>query len=162
MALLELKNVSKSFGSGPSQIDVLSDINLSVHEGEFVAIVGFSGSGKTTLINLINGLLFPDKGEALLHDQRITGPGPDRGVIFQNYSLLPWLSVYSNVKLAVDEVFTHLSKRKRAAHTDQYIDMVNLTPARDKKPSELSGGMRQRRYPWPGHWPWQPGDSADG
>ncbi len=144
MALLELKNVSKSFGSGPSQIDVLSDINLSVHEGEFVAIVGFSGSGKTTLINLINGLLFPDKGEVLLHDQRITGPGPDRGVIFQNYSLLPWLSVYSNVKLAVDEVFTHLSEKERAAHTDQYIDMVNLTPARDKKPSELSGGMRQR------------------
>ncbi|MEQ8581483.1 MAG: ABC transporter ATP-binding protein [Marinoscillum sp.] len=144
MALLDLKNVSKSFGTGPSRIDVLSDINLSVNEGEFVAIVGFSGSGKTTLINLINGLLFPDKGEVLLHGKPITGPGPDRGVIFQNYSLLPWLSVYSNVKLAVDEVFTHLSRKERAAHVDLYIDMVNLTPARDKKPAELSGGMRQR------------------
>ncbi|REE05621.1 ABC transporter ATP-binding protein [Marinoscillum furvescens] len=144
MPILELKNVSKSFGSGSSLIEVLSDINLSVNEGEFVAIVGFSGSGKTTLINLINGLLFPDQGEVLLHGSPVEGPGPDRGVIFQNYSLLPWLSVYSNVKLAVDEVFPKLSKKERDEHIKKYIDMVNLTPALDKKPSELSGGMRQR------------------
>ncbi len=144
MALLELNNVSKSFGVGATKIDVLSDINLSVNEGEFVAIVGFSGSGKTTLINLINGLMFPDKGEVLLHGKPIIGPGPDRGVIFQNYSLLPWLSVYSNVKLAVDEVFPKLSKSQKEEHVLKYIDMVNLTPAKDKKPSELSGGMRQR------------------
>lgn len=144
MALLELRNVSKSFGFGSSKIDVLTDINLSVNEGEFVAIVGFSGSGKTTLINLLNGLLFPDAGEVLLHGNPITGPGPDRGVIFQNYSLLPWLSVYSNVKLAVDEVFPKLSKAKKDAHIKKYIGMVNLTPAIDKKPAELSGGMRQR------------------
>lgn len=144
MALLELRNVTKSFGAGSTQIDVLSDINLSVNEGEFVAIVGFSGSGKTTLINLITGLLFPDQGEVLLQGKPISGPGPDRGVIFQNYSLLPWLSVYSNVKLAVDEVFPQLSKKEKEAHVLKYIDMVNLTPAKDKKPSELSGGMRQR------------------
>ncbi len=144
MALLELRNVSKSFGFGSSKIDVLTDINLSVNEGEFVAIVGFSGSGKTTLINMLNGLLFPDSGEVLLHGKPITGPGPDRGVIFQNYSLLPWLSVYSNVKLAVDEVFPKLSKAEKDAHIKKYIGMVNLTPAIDKKPAELSGGMRQR------------------
>lgn len=144
MALLELKNVSKSFGTGPSKVEVLSNINLTVNEGEFLAIVGFSGSGKTTLINLITGLLFPDSGEVLLHGKPITGPGPDRGVIFQNYSLLPWLSVYSNVKLAVDEVFPQLSKKEKDDHIRKYIDMVNLTPAIDKKPSELSGGMRQR------------------
>ena len=144
MAILELNNVSKSFGVGSSKIDVLSDINLKVNEGEFLAIVGFSGSGKTTLINLINGLLFPDKGEVLLKGQPIIGPGPDRGVIFQNYSLLPWLSVYSNVKLAVDEVFPKMSKSDKEAHILKYIEMVNLTPAKDKKPKELSGGMRQR------------------
>ena len=104
MPFLELKNVSKSYGTGTEKVEVLSNINLSVEEGEFLAIVGFTGSGKTTLINLINGLHFPDQGEVLLQGAPITGPGPDRGVVFQNYSLLPWLSVYNNVKLAVDEV----------------------------------------------------------
>ncbi|MFT5641481.1 MAG: nitrate/nitrite transport system ATP-binding protein [Cyclobacteriaceae bacterium] len=144
MAILELKNVSKSYGSGSSKIDVLKNINLSVEDGEFVAIVGFSGSGKTTLINMINGLEFPDQGEVLLHGKPITGPGPDRGVIFQNYSLLPWLSVYKNIKLSVDQVFPKLKRKEKDEHIKSYIDMVNLTPAIDKMPSELSGGMRQR------------------
>lgn len=144
MALLELRNVSKSYGSGSSQVNVLSDINLEVEEGEFLAIVGFSGSGKTTLINMINGLQFPDSGEVLLNGKVITGPGPDRGVIFQNYSLLPWLSVYKNVKLAVDEVFPKAFKKEKDAHIRKYIEMVNLSHAIDKMPSELSGGMRQR------------------
>jgi len=144
MAILELKNVSKSYGSGSSKIVVLENINLSVEDGEFVAIVGFSGSGKTTLINMINGLEFPDQGEVLLHGKPITGPGPDRGVIFQNYSLLPWLSVYKNIKLSVDQVFPKLKRKEKDEHIKSYIDMVNLTPAIDKMPSELSGGMRQR------------------
>lgn len=144
MAFLELKNVSKSYGIGSSRIDVLSNINLSVEEGEFLAIVGFSGSGKSTLINLINGLQFPDEGEVLLKGKPITGPGPDRGVIFQNYSLLPWLSVYRNVKLSVDEAFPQMSKKEKNSHVCEYIEMVSLTPAIDKMPSELSGGMRQR------------------
>lgn len=144
MAFLELKNVSKSYGLGASKVEVLSNINLSVDEGEFLAIVGFSGSGKTTLINLINGLQFPDEGEILLKGKPITGPGPDRGVIFQNYSLLPWLSVYKNVKLSVDEVFPKMTKAEKDKHIREYIEMVSLTPAIDKMPSELSGGMRQR------------------
>ncbi|MBZ0166478.1 MAG: ATP-binding cassette domain-containing protein, partial [Candidatus Omnitrophica bacterium] len=90
MAYLELKNVSKGYGEGHERTEVLKDVNLSIEEGEFVAIIGFSGSGKTTLISMISGLTTPDQGEILLHGQPVTGPGPDRGVVFQNYSLLPW------------------------------------------------------------------------
>ncbi len=138
---LEFKGVSKSFGTG---VPVLNDINLQIKQGEFVAIVGFSGSGKSTLISLIAGLQFPDKGEVLCNGQPVTGPGPDRGVVFQNYSLMPWMTVRQNVALAVDQVFSHASKAERNARVEKYIDMVNLTPAMDKRPSELSGGMRQR------------------
>lgn len=144
MAILELKNVSKSYGTGTNVTEVLTDINLQIEDGEFVAIVGFTGSGKTTLINLINGLHFPDSGEVLMKGKPITGPGPDRGVIFQNYSILPWLSVYQNVKLAVDEIFPGWSKKEKEEHVRKYVNMVNLSHAIDKKPAELSGGMRQR------------------
>ncbi|MFY0688948.1 MAG: ABC transporter ATP-binding protein [Cyclobacteriaceae bacterium] len=144
MAFLELKNVSKSYGVGKEQVNVLSNINLTIEEGEFLAVVGFTGSGKTTLINLINGLLFPDEGEVLLKGKPITGPGPDRGVVFQNYSLLPWLTVYQNVKLAIDEVYGKSSKKEKDELIRKYVGMVHLTHAIDKKPAELSGGMRQR------------------
>jgi len=140
MAFLELNNVSKCFGGS----SVLADINLRIEKGEFVAIVGFSGAGKTTLISLIAGLLKPNSGTAKLNDLEITEPGPDRGVVFQNYSLLPWLSVFENIMLAVDQVNPNWTAAKKAEHVDKYIATVNLTPARDKKPHELSGGMRQR------------------
>lgn len=140
MAYLELNNVSKSFGT----TRVLRDINLSVDKGEFVAIVGFSGAGKTTLISLIAGLTRPDFGTLSLNDLEITKPGPDRGIVFQNYSLLPWLTVYENIFLAVDSVNPNWSEAKKKEHVEKYIAMVNLTPARDRRPKELSGGMRQR------------------
>ena len=140
MAFLELKQVSKSFGSMP----VLKDISLGIRRGEFVAIVGFSGTGKTTLINLIAGLLKPDSGTVTLNDLEITEPGPDRGIVFQNYSLLPWLSVYENIHLAVDQVFPNWTPAKKRQHVERHIAMVNLMPAREKRPGELSGGMRQR------------------
>jgi nitrate/nitrite transport system ATP-binding protein len=140
VAYLELNNVSKSFGGAP----VLKDVNLAVEKGEFVAIVGFSGAGKTTLISLIAGLLKPTTGSLKLNDLEITEPGPDRGIVFQNYSLLPWLSVFENILLAVDAVNPNWSADKRKEHVEKFIAMVNLTPARDKKPGELSGGMRQR------------------
>src|SRR6188474_1494893 len=105
MTILELRSVSKNYGSGERRVEVLQDVNLRIEEGEFVAIVGFSGSGKTSLISLIAGLTQPDRGEVLFKGVPVTGPGPDRGVVFQNYSLLPWLSVESNVALAVDSVF---------------------------------------------------------
>lgn len=144
MAFLELRNVSKGYGLGDSRAEVLRDINLSVDEGEFLAIVGFSGSGKTTLISLIAGLIEPDEGEILLNGQPIRAPGPDRGVVFQNYSLLPWLTVLGNVKLVVDHLFPDLSQDDRRARAMKYIDMVHLSEAVEKRPAELSGGMRQR------------------
>ncbi len=144
MAFLELKNVSKGFGPRGDRTEVLRDINLSINKGEFVAIVGYSGAGKTTLINLIAGLVQPDTGEALLNGTEIVGPGPDRGVVFQNYSLLPWMTVYENIMLAVDQVNPNWPAARKREHTEEFIKMVNLTPARDKRPSELSGGMRQR------------------
>lgn len=140
MPYLELNHVSKNFGGEP----VLKDINLSLEKGEFVAIVGFSGAGKTTLISLIAGLLKPTDGSIKLNDLEIAGPGPDRGIVFQNYSLLPWLTVFENILLAVEAVNPNWSATKRREHVEKYIAMVNLTPAREKKPGELSGGMRQR------------------
>ncbi|MBX3502268.1 MAG: ABC transporter ATP-binding protein [Alphaproteobacteria bacterium] len=144
MAFLELRGVRKSYGEGDRRSVVLHDINLEVREGEFIAIVGFSGSGKTTLISSIAGLTQPDSGDILLNGQPITGPGPDRGVVFQNYSLMPWMTVYGNVALAVDAIFAGESRRARDARTRRYIDMVGLGHAIDRRPAELSGGMRQR------------------
>ncbi|WP_197496049.1 ABC transporter ATP-binding protein [Methylomonas sp. DH-1] len=142
--LVELKNVCKSYGEGNSRTSILKDIDLDIKEGEFIAIVGFSGSGKTTLVSLIAGLIYPDSGELLKSGQAIREPGPDRGVVFQNYSLMPWLTVYENVALAVDAIFKDWTPQQRRAHTEKYVNMVNLGRAMDKKPSELSGGMRQR------------------
>jgi nitrate/nitrite transport system ATP-binding protein len=144
MAFLEIENVSKAYGSGAARMEVLRDISLAIEEGEFVAIVGFSGSGKTTLISTLAGLIRPDSGEVRLKGKAVTGPGPDRGVVFQSYSLMPWLTVQGNVALAVDSVFKDKPKAERAAHTRKYIDMVGLTHASDRRPAELSGGMRQR------------------
>ena len=141
MPFLELRSVAKSFAG---QAPVLADINLTVDRGEFVAVVGYSGAGKTTLISLIAGLLRPDAGVVTLDGQPVTAPGPDRALVFQNYSLLPWLSVYENVHLAVEQIFPHWPRRKQHDHTARYVAMVNLFAARNKKPAELSGGMRQR------------------
>jgi nitrate/nitrite transport system ATP-binding protein len=138
--MVSLQNASKSFSGTP----VLSDLNLTVEEGEFVAIVGYSGTGKSTLINLISGLVKPDSGVALMNGEPIKEPGPDRGLVFQNYSLLPWLTVRENIALAVDEVFRDWPKAKRDEHVTRHIEMVKLGPAAHKLPRELSGGMRQR------------------
>lgn len=144
MTILELKSVSKSFGADIDRTDVLSGIDLSIEEGEFVAIVGFSGSGKTTLINLIAGIIAPDSGQVLLNGKPVTEPGPDRGLVFQSYSLMPWLTVKGNVQLAVDAVHASKPRAERDELTLKYVDMVGLTPAADRRPAELSGGMRQR------------------
>ena len=142
--VLELRGVSKHFGVGRTQTRVLNNINLTVASGEFVAIVGYSGSGKTTLLSLMAGLLKPDSGSILKDGRTLAGPGPDRGVVFQSYSLMPWLTVRQNIALAVDQVFATQSSSARAARVDHYIELVNLTAARHKRPAELSGGMRQR------------------
>jgi nitrate/nitrite transport system ATP-binding protein len=148
MALLEITGLSKNFrrgGRGESAVlPVLRDINLSIDENEFVCIIGRSGAGKTTLISLIAGLIEPDAGSILLGGQAISGPGPDRGVIFQNYSLLPWLNVFENVYLAVDAVAPQLGAGEKLRRAEHYIELVNLGAAMKKFPRELSGGMRQR------------------
>jgi nitrate/nitrite transport system ATP-binding protein len=137
---LELRGVWKSFGAHT----VLQDVNLSIARGEFVAIVGFSGSGKTTLVNLLAGLGSADRGEVLKAGRPIAGPGPDRGIVFQSYSLMPWLSVAENVALAVDRVMAGAPAAERAERVKQVVKVVGLSAAIDKKPAQLSGGMRQR------------------
>ena len=144
MSYLEISGLSKSYGQGKGRTDVLKDVNLKVEEGEFIAIVGFSGSGKTTLISALAGLITPDEGGVIYQGKEVDGPGPERGLVFQSYSLMPWLSVSGNVGLAVDSVHKGKSKAERKAIIDKYVDMVGLSHARDRKPAELSGGMRQR------------------
>jgi nitrate/nitrite transport system ATP-binding protein len=144
MAKLELKGVSKSFGEGAARREILSDINLTIEDREIVAIVGYSGVGKTTLISLIAGLVQPDKGTIELDGKPIRGPGRDRGVVFQNYALLPWLTAYQNVALSVDEAFPEVPADKRRQRVTETLALVNLSAAHDKRPRELSGGMRQR------------------
>jgi len=144
MSVLEINGVSKSFGTGTARKDVLRDIDLAVQAGEFLVLLGFSGSGKTTLINLMAGLMAPTTGSVTYRGQPVTEPGPERGVIFQNYSLMPWLTVAGNVALAVDTVFPHLGRAERAAKVDRYVSMVGLSHAASRRPAELSGGMRQR------------------
>lgn len=145
MTHLIIDHVSKSFARGARVTEVLSDIRLSIGKGEFVSIIGHSGCGKSTLLNLIAGLTEVTRGGIILDGREITGPGPDRAVVFQNHSLLPWLTVYDNVRLAVTKVF---GAAKSPAEQHDWImanlDLVQMTHAADKRPGEISGGMRQR------------------
>jgi nitrate/nitrite transport system ATP-binding protein len=144
MPILELKAVSKGYQQSATRLQVLRDINLTIEEGEFLAILGFSGTGKSTLVSLIAGLTTPDSGEVLFQGKPVTGAGPDRAVIFQSYSLMPWLSVTGNIALAVDAVRADWPAEQRREQVDKYIKMVGLAHAADRRPAELSGGMRQR------------------
>lgn len=144
MEILEFRNVFKGFGEGAARSEVLKNISLSVEEGEFLAILGFSGTGKSTLINLMAGLQTPDRGSVTFKGAAITGPGPERGLVFQSYSLMPWLTVGGNVALAVDAIHAAKPKAERAAMVAKYVAMVGLSHATARRPAELSGGMRQR------------------
>lgn len=144
MGILRLDNVSKSYGSGTHRTDVLKNITLDVKEGEFLVLLGFSGTGKTTLINMMAGLDSPTHGIATFKGAPIKEPSPERGVIFQSYSLMPWLTVNGNVRLAVDTVFPGLPARDKDNKVAHYVDMVGLSHAATRRPAELSGGMRQR------------------
>lgn len=144
MAYLELDNVDFGFGPPSNRYEVFEGASLSVEQNEFVAVIGFSGSGKSTLISLLAGLEKPDRGAVRLNGKPVGEPGPDKGVVFQNYSLLPWLSVYGNIELAVKQVFPKMGRGERRDYIQHYIDMVSLTGSEWKLPGELSGGMRQR------------------
>ncbi|AKM08902.1 ABC transporter ATP-binding protein [Croceicoccus naphthovorans] len=143
--ILSLQGVTKSYtGKTGTTTNVLGGIELDVAEGEFIAILGFSGAGKTTLISTVAGLVEPDDGQILLRGEPIDGPDKERGLVFQSYSLFPWLSVQQNVALAVDAVHKDKSKVERAALVKQKVELVGLGHAMDRKPAQLSGGMRQR------------------
>lgn len=142
---IEIKDVTVSFKSkGKGTFTAVKDIDLTIGKGEIVSIIGHSGCGKSTLMNTISGMVAPSSGEVIANGKTVTGPGPDRGIVFQNYSLLPWLTVYKNVFEAVDSVLPHLSKAEKVELVEKNLEMVNLLPHRDKLPNQLSGGMKQR------------------
>ena len=150
---IEIQNVEQTFKTKKGPFQALRDINLTIAKGEFVALIGHSGCGKSTLLNLIAGLTTPTEGTLLIANREIAGPGPERAVVFQNHSLLPWLTCYENVYLGVERVFGAASKSTGAAsenkaqlkeRTDAALAMVGLTPAAQKRPGEISGGMKQR------------------
>lgn len=142
---IEIKDVTVSFKSkSKGTFTAVKNIDLTIGKGEIVSIIGHSGCGKSTLMNTISGMVTPTSGEVIANSKTIIGPGPDRGIVFQNYSLLPWLTVYKNVFEAVDSVLPHLSKAEKVALVEKNLEMVNLLPHKDKLPSQLSGGMKQR------------------
>jgi nitrate/nitrite transport system ATP-binding protein len=150
---IEIQNVAQTFKTKKGSFPALRDINLTVAKGEFVALIGHSGCGKSTLLNLIAGLTMPTQGHLLCANREIAGPGPERAVVFQNHSLLPWLTCFENVYLGVERVFGAANKSTGAAsenkaqlmaRTDAALALVGLTAAAQKRPGEISGGMKQR------------------
>ena len=149
---IEIQNVEQTFKTRKGQFPALRDINLTVAKGEFVTLIGHSGCGKSTLLNLIAGLTMPTQGSLICANREIAGPGPERAVVFQNHSLLPWLTCFENVYLGVDRVFGQTrepggraeTRKQLIARTDAALALVGLTPAAQKRPNEISGGMKQR------------------
>ncbi len=150
---IEIQGVEQTFKTKKGPYCALQNVNLTVAKGEFVALIGHSGCGKSTLLNLIAGLTLPTEGSLICANREIAGPGPDRAVVFQNHSLLPWLTCFENVYLAVERVFGAANKTTGAAsenkaqlkaRTDAALALVGLTAAAQKRPGEISGGMKQR------------------
>jgi len=142
---LSLKNIEKRFPI-PAKDDYIAvtDVNLEIKKNEIISIIGHSGCGKSTLLNMISGLDAQTEGDILLENKHVLGPGPERAVVFQNHSLLPWLSVYKNIEMAVKKVMPELDSNELKLRVNKFIEMVNLEHAKDKLPDEISGGMKQR------------------
>jgi len=144
-AYLSIEQLGMTFTKGAQQTEVLTQIDLTIERREFVALIGHSGCGKSTLLNIVAGLLKPTTGAVILDGVSVEAPGPDRAVVFQNHSLLPWLTAYENVRLGVDKVFGGKKTRaERDAWTRANLELVHMTHAAMKRPSEISGGMKQR------------------
>jgi len=142
---IDIQGVEQTFKTKKGNFPALRNIHLTVAKGEFVALIGHSGCGKSTLLNLIAGLTTPTSGVLLCADREIAGPGPERAVVFQNHSLLPWLTCFENIYLAVERVFSATeSKAQLKARTQDALALVGLTAAAQKRPGEISGGMKQR------------------
>ncbi len=140
-----IENVSMTFQTKKGSFKALQDVNFSIKEGEFISIIGHSGCGKSTVLNLIAGLLEPTEGHLFCNGREIAGPGPERAVVFQNHSLLPWLTCAENVYLAVERVFGKTeSKAQLAERTKAALELVGLSHSAEKRPNEISGGMKQR------------------
>jgi nitrate/nitrite transport system ATP-binding protein len=146
MAFLEIDHVSKYFPnpSGNGQFCVFKDVTLKIDKGEFVTTIGHSGCGKTTLLNIIAGLETMSEGAIILNSKEVSGPGLDRMVVFQTFSLMPWMTVFQNIRLAVKAAYPDWEREKTAAHVQRYVELVGLKGAEDKRPTALSGGMKQR------------------
>ena len=143
-AFLAIDSVSKVYPTPNGPYTVLKDVNLTVNQGEFICVIGHSGCGKSTLLNMVSGFATPTDGEVRLEGERIGEPGPERMVVFQNYALLPWLTAFENVYLAIDSVNPNKSEPEKRAIAKEHLAMVGLTEAADKKPTQISGGMKQR------------------
>jgi nitrate/nitrite transport system ATP-binding protein len=143
-AQLLIENAGIEFPARNGPFRALSDVNLKVAEGEFLSIIGHSGCGKSTILNIVAGLLRPTEGVVLMEGREVCEPGPDRAVVFQNHSLLPWLTVYENVRLAVDKVWRRRTGAERDQWTRHNLERVHMAHALDKRPNEISGGMKQR------------------
>jgi len=142
---LNIDHVGITFPTDNGPLTVLEDVNLRVNEGEFISLIGHSGCGKSTVLNIVAGLLQASTGGVLLENKEVTDPGPDRAVVFQNHSLMPWLTVYDNVRLAVDQVFKKTkSKQERHEWALHNLELVHMSHALDRRPDEISGGMKQR------------------
>ncbi|KHJ37605.1 bicarbonate transport ATP-binding protein CmpD [Pedobacter glucosidilyticus] len=141
---IKIKNVTVSFKSKKGLYTALEDISLDIKKGEIISLIGHSGCGKSTLMNTISGMVSPTSGEVIANEQLVKGPGPDRGIVFQNYSLLPWLTVFQNIYEAVDSSFKNISKEEKKAIVEKNLKMVNLWEHQHKLPGHLSGGMKQR------------------
>ena len=142
---LNIDHVGITFPTDNGPLTVLEDVNLRVEKGEFISLIGHSGCGKSTVLNIVAGLLEATRGGVVLESREVREPGPDRAVVFQNHSLLPWLSVYDNVRLAVDQVFKkRKSKQERDEWTRHNLELVHMSHALDRRPDEISGGMKQR------------------
>lgn len=141
---LVIEGVSKVYPTPNGPYTVLDGVNLTVHEGEFICLIGHSGCGKSTLLDMVSGFRQPTDGEVRLQTQRITKPGPDRMVVFQNYSLLPWMTAFENIYLGIDSVWPEKPKSEKVTMVEEHLALVGLTEAANKKPKELSGGMKQR------------------
>jgi nitrate/nitrite transport system ATP-binding protein len=145
MSYLSIEQLDKSFVRGNLASQVLKNINLRIDKGEFISIIGHSGCGKSTVLNIVAGLLDPSLGVVILDGKEVSGPGPDRGMVFQNHSLLPWLTVFENVEVAVNKVFKRsMSKAERREWIEHNLRLVSMGHALDKYPQEISGGMKQR------------------
>jgi nitrate/nitrite transport system ATP-binding protein len=141
---IDIKNVTVNFKTAKGRFTAIKDISLSVKKGEIVALIGHSGCGKSTLLSTISGMVTPSNGEVIANNKKVTKPGPDRGLVFQNYSLLPWLSVYKNIYEAVDAALKNKSTKEKKEIVERCLTMVNLQEHRSKLPGQLSGGMKQR------------------